>query len=75
LEQERLLTVKETALMLSMKPSTVYRWAEERKLCTVKLGRSVRFRLRDIEQLITKNLHRPLTDFDEMKVATERCNV
>jgi excisionase family DNA binding protein len=58
----RLLTVEEAASMLSLKPSTLYRWAEERKLPTVKLGRSVRVRFKDIEQLIAKNLRPALRD-------------
>lgn len=62
--------------MLSMKPSTLYRWAEERKLHVVKFGRSVRFRSKDIERFIAKNLRPALRDGDESDVlAPDACNV
>lgn len=53
---EDLLTVDEAAAKLHFKASTLYRWAEEKRLPVVKLGRSIRFRPEDIERLISKNL-------------------
>jgi excisionase family DNA binding protein len=51
---DRLLDVKEAAAMLAVKQSTVYTWAYQRRVPVVKLlGRSLRFRLSDIEKLIT----------------------
>lgn len=63
----RLLSVNEAASMLGLKASTLYRWAEERKLPVVKFGRSVRFRLKDIERFITTNLHPALRELDEQR--------
>jgi excisionase family DNA binding protein len=57
---ERLLDVNEAAAMLSLKPSTLYQWAYERRLPIVKLGRALRFRLSDIEELIARSLRPPL---------------
>ena len=51
---DRLLTVNDAASMLAMKPSTLYQWAYERHVPTVKIGRALRFRLSDIENLIAK---------------------
>jgi excisionase family DNA binding protein len=52
-EGDRLLTPEEAARMLGIKRSTLYQWAYERRIPTVKLlGRSLRFRLRTIERLI-----------------------
>ncbi len=56
---DRLLDVKEAAEMLSLRPSTLYAWAYERRIPTVKLmGKSLRFRLSEIEKLI-KQSERP----------------
>jgi excisionase family DNA binding protein len=49
---ERLVGVREAASMLALKPATVYQWAAERRLPTVKLGRVLRFKLSDLEKLI-----------------------
>ncbi len=50
---ERLLGVREAAVMLGLKPGTLYQWAYERKIPVVKLfGRALRFRLSAIEKII-----------------------
>lgn len=50
---DRLLTPDEVAQMLGVKPTTVYKWAYERRLPAVKLrGRALRFRLSAIEKII-----------------------
>jgi excisionase family DNA binding protein len=52
--EDRLLDVKEAATLLGVKPSTLYQWAYERRIPSVKLmGRALRFRLSTIEKLIT----------------------
>lgn len=52
-QAERLLTAREAASVLGLKPSTLYQWAYERRIPIVKLfGRSLRFRLSTIQKLI-----------------------
>jgi excisionase family DNA binding protein len=52
---DRLLDVKQAAAMLSMKPATLYQWAYERRIPTVKLyGRALRFRLSVVQGLMAK---------------------
>jgi len=54
-QSEQLLDVHEAATMLSVKPSTLYQWAYQRRIPVVKLfGRhgALRFRLSVIEKLI-----------------------
>jgi len=63
--EQSLLTVKEAASMLNLKASTLYRWAEERKLSVVKIGRSIRFLLTDIERFIAKHRRPALKETDE----------
>lgn len=52
---DRLLTAQQTADVLAVKLSTVYQWAYERRIPTVKIGRSLRFRESEIEKLIRRN--------------------
>lgn len=52
-QAERLLTVNEAAVKLGVKRATMYEWARERRIPTVKLfGRALRFRESDLEKLI-----------------------
>lgn len=56
---ERLLGVREAAVLLGLKPSTLYQWAYLQRIPTVKLlGRrgALRFRRSDIDRLITRSL-------------------
>lgn len=52
-----LLTVEETAAYLRLAPWTIRHWVCQKKIPYVRLGRSVRFRLKDMERLVTQNLH------------------
>lgn len=51
--EDRLLDVNEAARMLGVKPKTVYDWAYQRRIPSVKLfDKSLRFRLSTIQKLI-----------------------
>jgi excisionase family DNA binding protein len=55
---EHLLDVNEVATMLSVKPSTIYQWAYQRRLPVVKLfgpHGALRFRLSEVEKLIVSS--------------------
>ncbi len=52
--EERLLNVNDTAQMLGISPKTLYDWARERKVSSIKLFGSLRFKLSDIQKLIKK---------------------
>lgn len=58
---DRLLNVEEAAAVLGLKPSTLYTWASERRICTVKIGRALRIKLSVVEQLIA-DCERPALD-------------
>jgi PTS system nitrogen regulatory IIA component len=51
-EPDRLLTVKEAAAILGVRPGTVYLWAERGELPSYKIGSLRRFRLADLEAFI-----------------------
>ena len=48
----RLLSVYDVAECLGIRPATVYRWAQEQRLPSVKIGSLIRFREKDIEDFV-----------------------
>lgn len=62
---DRLLDVREAAEMLGLKPSTLYQWAYERRIPVVKLfGRALRFRMSDLQKLVTGSVRPALGSGD-----------
>ena len=60
---DRLLDVTAAAALLSVKPSTMYQWAYQRRIPVVKLlGRALRFRLSEIQRLIADGERPALRD-------------
>jgi excisionase family DNA binding protein len=54
-QTSRLLTVNEAAAYLSVSVSTLYGWVWQRRISFVKMGRALRFDLRDLDSFIAKN--------------------
>ena len=48
----KLLKVEEVSDLLSIKPITVYAWAEQKKIKSLKIGRLLRFRESDIRDFV-----------------------
>lgn len=59
IEGARLLNVREAARYLGTTAKTLYTMVWRREIVFVKLGRSVRFDLRDLEQMIEHAKVRP----------------
>ena len=55
LELEELLTPEEVSEKLKVKLSTIYHWGQRRTIPSVKIGKHLRFRIRDIDRWIKKN--------------------
>ncbi len=55
----RLLNVREAARFLGTTPKTLYTMVWRRGIVFVKIGRSLRFDVRDLEQIIEKAKVRP----------------
>lgn len=50
---DRLLDVNEAAAMLGLKsPRTLYKWADQARIPSVKVGRLLRFRRSDLDRII-----------------------
>jgi excisionase family DNA binding protein len=45
-----LMTVEEVAHYLRLKPQTIYKWAQEKRIPAVKLGKEWRFRKRILDE-------------------------
>ena len=55
-EADRLLDVNEAAALLSVKPTTLYNWAYQRRIPKVKLlGGALRFRLSALRRMIEES--------------------
>jgi excisionase family DNA binding protein len=53
--ERQLLTAKEAAQFLCMSENTIHQWIWQHRLPVVRLGRAVRLRREDLEQLIERN--------------------
>jgi excisionase family DNA binding protein len=62
LDGVRLLNVREAARYLGTTPKTLYTMAWRRDIIFVKIGRSLRFDLRELERLVEKSKVRPRED-------------
>ncbi len=57
--ERRLLTVKEAAAYLGTTPRTLYSMVWRKQIVFVKIGRSVRFDIRDLEAIIQQSKVKP----------------
>lgn len=67
LERDRLLKPSEAAEYLGLTLATIYTKASRRQLPTVKVGRSLRFRLRDLERVVRAGLRPALRPLHALK--------
>jgi excisionase family DNA binding protein len=51
----RLFTVQEAARYLAVSASTLYGWVWQRRISFVKVGRALRFDVRDLEKFVDEN--------------------
>jgi excisionase family DNA binding protein len=66
-----LMTVDEAAAYLRLAPWTLRHWVCKKKIPYVSLGRSVRFRRKDMERFVTQNLHARLGERSVAETSTE----
>jgi excisionase family DNA binding protein len=50
----KLLTARDVAAMLNLHPITVYRWARQLRIPSVKIGYALRFRPEQIEKFLSE---------------------
>jgi excisionase family DNA binding protein len=59
--EQQLLTAKEAAALLCLSENTIRQWIWQRRLPVVRLGRAVRLKRQDLEQLIDQNREEAMT--------------
>jgi len=55
-QEHEILTLEEVALYLRLKPQTIYRWAQEKRIPAVKLGKEWRFRKSKLDRWIDEQI-------------------
>ncbi len=53
-EDQMLMTIGEVARLLKLKPQTIYRWVQQKKLPGAKIGKEWRFRRSAIERWLDR---------------------
>ena len=61
MDENKLLNVKAVAKYLQLKESTLKKWAEEGKIPAIRIGRTWRFRLSDIDAWVERS-RKPMAD-------------
>ena len=56
MNQDMLLNVKQVAEYLQLKESTIYSWAQDGKIPAIKIGRTWRFRRKDLDTWLERHL-------------------
>jgi len=51
-----ILTLEEVALYLRLKPQTIYKWAQEKRIPAVKLGKEWRFRRSILDRWLNEQM-------------------
>lgn len=60
---KQLLNIRQAAQLLAVSVSTLYSWVSQRRIPFVKVGRSVRFDLNEMEEFIQLNRRAPRSEF------------
>jgi len=56
MDRDTLLNVKQVAQYLQLKESTIYSWAQDAKIPAIKIGRTWRFRQKDLDSWLERHL-------------------
>jgi len=63
-----ILTLEEVAQYLRLKPQTIYKWAQEKKIPAVKLGKEWRFRRSILDRWLDEQIDK---DFSHLRDGAE----
>ena len=62
-----ILTVEEVAEYLRLQPQTIYKWAQEKRIPAVKLGKEWRFRKSVLDRWLDDRMLSPESGFDHLR--------
>jgi len=66
-QDHEILTLEEVALYLRLKPQTIYRWAQEKRIPAVKLGKEWRFRKSILDRWLDEQITSEDSGFSHMR--------
>ena len=66
-QNHEILTLEEVALYLRLKPQTIYRWAQEKRIPAVKLGKEWRFRKSILDRWLDEQMLGKDSGFSHMR--------
>ena len=64
--ENEILTIEEVATYLRLTPQTIYKWAQERKIPAVKLGKEWRFRKSIIDRWLDEQILSSASGFEHL---------
>ena len=67
MNDHEILTLEEVAQYLRLKPQTIYKWAQEKRIPAVKLGKEWRFRRSILDRWLDEQIDE---GFDHLKSTT-----
>jgi excisionase family DNA binding protein len=66
-----ILTLEEVAIYLRLKPQTIYKWAQEKRIPAVKLGKEWRFRRSILDRWLDEQMLSEESGFHHLKESPE----
>ena len=66
-----ILTLEEVAQYLRLKPQTIYKWAQEKRIPAVKLGKEWRFRRSILDRWLDEQMLSEESGFQHLKAPPE----
>jgi excisionase family DNA binding protein len=67
-----ILTLEEVALYLRLKPQTIYKWAQEKRIPAVKLGKEWRFRRSILDRWLNEQMLSEDSGFSHMREGNDQ---
>lgn len=67
LHDHEILTLEEVAHYLRLKPQTIYKWAQEKRIPAVKLGKEWRFRRSILDRWLDEQMLSEDSGFSHMR--------
>ena len=62
-----ILTLEEVAIYLRLKPQTIYKWAQEKRIPAVKLGKEWRFRRSILDRWLNEQMLSDESGFSHLR--------
>jgi len=67
-----ILTLEEVALYLRLKPQTIYKWAQEKRIPAVKLGKEWRFRRSILDRWLNEQMLSESSGFSHLREGNDQ---